>query len=105
MSKATYANKLPRDLAKDLAVVGEQIRLARLRRNLSMEQVGERAQCSIPTLTRVEKGVSTVTIGTYMRVLYVLGLNRDILHLAQEDPLGRALQDSKLPYRERATKK
>ena len=105
MSKTTFANKLPRDLAKDLALVGEQVRLARLRRDLSLEQVAERAQCSIPTLTKVEKGVATVSIGTYLRVLYVLGLHKDILHLAQEDPLGRMLQDAKLSHRERATKK
>jgi len=105
MSKSTYANKLPRELAKDMALVGEQIRLARLRRNLSMEQVAERAQCSIPTLTKVEKGIATVSVGTYLRVLYVLGLHKDILSLAQEDPLGRALQDARLPHRERATKK
>lgn len=105
MSKSTFANKLPRDLGKDLALVGEQLRLARLRRDLSMEQVAERAMCSIPTLTKVEKGVPTVAIGTYLRVLYVLGLNKDILGLAREDPLGRTLQDAKLPHRERATKK
>lgn len=105
MSKSTFANKLPRELAKDLSLVGEQIRLARLRRDLSLEQVVERAQCSIPTLTKVEKGGATVAIGTYLRVLYVLGLHKDILHLAQEDPLGRMLQDAKLPHRMRATKK
>jgi len=105
MSKSTFSNKLPRELAKDLAVMGEQIRLARLRRDLSLEQVAERAQCSIPTLTKVEKGASTVAIGTYLRVLYILGLHKDILLLAQEDPLGRILQDAKLPRRKRATKK
>ncbi len=105
MSKSTFANKLPRELSKDLALVGEQIRLARLRRDLSLEQVAERAQCSIPTLTKVEKGGSTVAIGTYLRVLYVLGLHKDILYLAQQDPLGRTLQDIKLPHRERASKK
>ena len=105
MSKATFYNKLPRQLAKDLELTGEQIRLARLRRNLSMEQVAERAQCSIPTLTKVEKGVSTVAIGTYLRVLYVLGLHQDILLIAKDDPLGRSIQDINLPHRERATKK
>lgn len=105
MSRSTYANKLPRDLARDLMQVGEQIRLARLRRNLSMMQVAERAMCSIPTLTKLEKGAPNVAIGTYLRVLYVLGLNGDILIIAQNDPLGRAIQDSHLPHRERASKK
>jgi transcriptional regulator with XRE-family HTH domain len=85
--------------------VGEQIRLARLRRDLSMAQVAERAMCSIPTLTKLEKGAPNVAIGIYLRVLYVLGLNGDILLLAKEDPLGRALQDARLPHRERASKK
>jgi hypothetical protein len=53
----------------------------------------------------VEKGGATVAIDTYLRVLYVLGLHKDILHLAQEDPLGRMLQDAKLPHRMSATKK
>ncbi|MBO6095776.1 MAG: helix-turn-helix domain-containing protein [Bacteroidales bacterium] len=105
MTKATFSNKLPGQLAKDMALTGEQIRLARLRRNLSMEQVAERAQCSIPTLTKVEKGVATVAIGTYLRVLYVLGLNQDILLIAKDDPLGRSIQDINLPHRERASKK
>lgn len=105
MSKSTFSNKLPRQLAKDLELTGEQIRLARLRRNLSMEQVAERAQCSIPTLTKVEKGVATVAIGTYLRVLYVLGLNQDILLIAKDDPLGRSIQDINLPHRKRAARK
>ena len=105
MAKSTFSNKLPRKLAQDLALTGEQLRLARLRRDLSLEQVAERAQCSVPTLTKVEKGVPTVAIGTYLRVLYVLGLNEDILLLAREDPLGRTLQDLQLPHRQRASKK
>ena len=105
MSKFTYASRLPRELERDLFQVGEQIKLARLRRDLSMAQVAERAMCSIPTLTKVEKGASNVAIGTYLRVLYVLGLNSDILVIAQTDPLGRVIQDSHLPHRERASKK
>ena len=105
MVKSTFSSKLPRKLAQDLALTGEQLRLARLRRDLSLEQVAERAQCSVPTLTKVEKGVPTVAIGTYLRVLYVLGLNEDILLLAREDPLGRTLQDLQLPHRQRASKK
>ncbi|MBR6001468.1 MAG: helix-turn-helix transcriptional regulator [Bacteroidales bacterium] len=105
MSRSTYANKLPRDLARDMVQVGEQIRLARLRRDLSLAQVAERAMCSIPTLTKLEKGAPNVAIGIYLRVLYVLGLNGDILLLAKDDPLGRALQDARLPHRERASKK
>lgn len=86
-------------------IVGEQIRLARLRRNLSIAQVAEHATCSPLTVSRIEKGVPTVAIGIYLRVLYALQLDDDILLLAKEDAMGKALQDLNLKKRERASKK
>ena len=97
--------KLPRKLEQKMQVVGEQIRLARLRRNLSVAQVAERATCSPLTVSRIEKGAPTVAIGIYLRVLYALQLDEDILYLAKDDELGRTLQDMNLPQRERASKK
>ncbi len=72
MTKNTMANKLPRKLIQKMEIVGEQIKLARLRRNLSMAQVAERATCSEVTLCKVEKGLPTVSIGIFLRVLYAL---------------------------------
>ena len=88
-----------------MQVVGEQIKFARLRRNLSVAQVAERATCSPLTVSRIEKGAPTVAIGIYLRVLYALQLDDDILSLAKDDELGRTLQDMNLPQRERASKK
>lgn len=105
MAKNTMGTKLPRKLTEKMQIVGEQIRLARLRRNLSMAQVAERATCSELTLSRVEKGFPTVSIGIYLRVLYALQLDDDILLIAKEDTIGRGLQDLQLKRRERATKK
>lgn len=42
MTKNTMGTKLSRKLVQKMAIVGEQIKLARLRRNLSMAQVAER---------------------------------------------------------------
>ena len=97
--------KMPRKLEQKMRTVGGQIRLARLRRNLSVAQVAERATCSPMTIARVEKGTPTVSIGIYLRVLYALQLDDDILLLAQKDEMGRALQDLALKHRERASKK
>ena len=97
--------KLPRKLDQKMQIVGEQIKLARLRRNLSVAQVAERATCSPLTVSRIEKGAPTVAIGIYLRVLYALQLDDDILSLAKDDELGRVLQDMNLPQRERASKK
>lgn len=105
MAKNTMGTKLPRKLEQKMQTVGEQIRLARLRRNLSVAQVAERATCSPLTVARIEKGAPTVAIGIYLRVLYALQLDDDILRLAQEDPLGKALQDLSLKTRLRASKK
>lgn len=41
----------------------------------------------------MEKGDSTIAIGTYLRALRVLGLDNDIDQLAADDELGRKLQD------------
>ena len=105
MAKNTMGTILPRKLTEKMQIVGEQIKLARLRRNLSMAQVAERATCSELTLSRVEKGLPTVSIGIYLRVLYALQLDDDILPIAKEDPIGRGLQDLQLKHRERASKK
>ena len=105
MTKSTMGTKLPRKLEQKMLVVGEQIKLARLRRNLSVAQVAERATCSQLTVSRIEKGASTVAIGIYLRVLYALQLDDDILSLAKDDELGRALQDMNFSPRKRASKK
>ena len=94
--------KLPRKLEQKMQIVGEQVRL---RRNLSIAQVAERATCSPLTVSRIEKGTPTVAIGIYLRVLYALQLDDDILLLAKEDAMGKALQDLSLKQRERASKK
>lgn len=54
---------------------------------------------------KIEKGDEGVAIGLYFRTLVVLGLDKDLLLVAKDDTLGRALQDAKIAPRERATKK
>ena len=78
---------------RELAELGENIKLARLRRKLTAGQVAERANVSRMTLWHVENGSPGVAIGTYFRVLFVLGLEKDMLKIASDDPLGRKLQD------------
>lgn len=90
---------------KILETVGEQLKLARLRRKFSSEAVAERAGISRPTLSSIEKGLSSVSIGNYLNVLKVLGLEKDFLLLAKDDQLGRKLQDAGLSIKERAPKK
>ncbi len=88
-----------------LQTLGENIRLARLRRDLSSEQVAERAGISRNTLIKIERGDEGVAIGMYFRVLIVLGLQNDLLIIARDDVLGRKLQDIGLTTPRRASKK
>lgn len=92
-------------LERLLKQMGEQIKLARLRRKLSTEQVAERAGVSRRTLYSVERGKSSVSVGIYLRVLNVLNLENDILKIAEDDVLGRKLQDIGLQPKERAPKR
>ena len=91
---------------KILETMGEQIKMARLRRKLSAGLVAERAGISRATLWAVEKGSPSVAIGIYAAVLHSLnGMDKDLLLVAKDDELGRKLQDLELPIRKRAPQK
>ena len=89
-----------------LETMGEQIKMARLRRKISAELIAERAGISRATLWAVEKGSPSVSVGIYAAVLHALnGLDKDLLLVAKDDELGRKLQDLDLPTRKRAPQK
>jgi len=96
---------MPIRLTKILSIMGEDIKLARLRRKLSAEQVAERAGISRPTLWQIERGLPSVSMGYYAMVLFVLGLENNFETLAANDEVGRKLQDAQLLTKKRAPKK
>ena len=81
---------------KILELVGENIRLARKRRKLTLAQVAERANIHSDTLSKIEKGNPSVSMGAYFNVLRVFSLENDFLKLASDDEFGRKLQDLEL---------
>jgi transcriptional regulator with XRE-family HTH domain len=87
---------------KVLAIMGENIKLARLRRKYTTQRVADRADISRPTLLSIEKGNPNVSIGACAKVLFVLGLGKNIQEVAGDDELGRKLQDERLLKKKRA---
>jgi transcriptional regulator with XRE-family HTH domain len=83
-------------IEKQMRALGLRLKVARLRRRISTILFAERMGVSRDTLNRLEKGDATIALGTYMRALRALGLDRDMDIVAQDDKLGRALQDQNL---------
>lgn len=104
MKKASY-NIVPatEEILKNM---GEQIKLARLRRNLSAALVAERAGISRASLWKVESGNPAVAIGIYAAVLHALGgMDSDLELVARDDKMGRQMQDLNLITRKRASRR
>ncbi|MGQ0710278.1 MAG: helix-turn-helix domain-containing protein [Rhodoferax sp.] len=99
MAKTT-APLLPATAAL-LAQLGERLRAARLRRQLSAKHMAERAGMSVMTLRHLEHGGAGVTLGAYVAVMQVLGIEQDLGLLGKDDPVGRGVQDTRLPQRVR----
>lgn len=104
MRKAAYNIVPPTE--NILKTMGEQIKLVRLRRDLSAELVAERAGISRASLWKVESGSPAVAIGIYAAVLHALGnLDKDLLLVAKDDEMGRQMQDLNLMTRKRASRR
>ena len=90
---------------KILETMGEQIKLARLRRQLSVELVAERAGISRATLWNVENGSPSVAIGIYAAVLHALNnMDKYLLLVAKDDEFGKKMQDMNMQVKKRAPK-
>jgi len=96
MGKNTLGKMMPRVLTQHLQLMGEQIMLARKRRHLSMQDIADRATVTRLTVSKVEHGDPTVSMGIYARILFALNLEKDITLIAADDNLGRQLQDAEL---------
>lgn len=86
-----------------MAALGDRMRAARLRREMTAVDFARRVGVSRDTLSRLESGDDSIALGTYVRALRVLGLDGDLDALARDDELGRKLQDLRLPTKRSRT--
>jgi transcriptional regulator with XRE-family HTH domain len=98
MSKKTH---LPIPVHKVLRRLGKNISDARRRRRITMELMSERCGFSRLTLSKIEKGESSVSMGAYASALFVLGMSEHLRRVADasHDIVGRELEEENLPKR------
>ena len=97
-------NGVTYDTEHILGKLGERIKKARLRRNISVRLLEEQAGVGRCTILRIERGMPTVSIGAYMAVLSALGLEKDLNRIALDEE-GKQRCGGELIPRERARKK
>lgn len=98
MRKKTY---LPIPLQKALRKLGKDISDARRRRRIAVKLMSERAGFSRVTLSKIEKGDPSVSMGSYASALFVLGMSDRLAQVADasHDIVGRELENESLPQR------
>lgn len=81
---------------KALEIMGENIKLARLRRKITEQMMCERADITLEMLHQIENGNPELRLGYYLNVLRAVGLEQSLFDVAKDDVLGRKLQDIEL---------
>jgi transcriptional regulator with XRE-family HTH domain len=86
--------------------LGGQIAVARKRRRLTQVELAQKAGLSFLTVIRIEKGSPTTELGSYVRVLWAMGLEQAVSTIAapQLDEVGQTLERARLPKRVRRKK-
>ena len=103
----TDKTKLPIPVQKALRKLGQDINDSRRRRRIQLTLMADRTGLSKATLSKIEKGDPSVSLGGYALVLFVLGLTEQLENLvdANHDLIGRRLEEDNLPKRIRLPSK
>ncbi|MCP3872767.1 MAG: helix-turn-helix domain-containing protein [Desulfobacteraceae bacterium] len=86
MTKRSQSKKsIPKQIETLIEKLGSNIQIARKRRKMTQKELAARAFCSIPTINRLEKGDSGVSLNILAQVLWVLGLQTQLLKVADPE--------------------
>lgn len=89
---------------RSLKKIGLSIKNARKRRGITAALMAERLGITRGTLAKLEKGHPGVSIETFLTALMVFDRLDEVVGVIENDPLGVALMDQKLPERVRIKK-
>ena len=96
----------PRKAKEALAQLGEQIRMARKRRQWTIAELAKKISVSSPTIIALEKGEPTVSVGVLVSTLWTLGLETELLNLANPNDIeGIKMMNTRLPKKIRTRKR
>lgn len=93
------------DTLNALEKLGARIHRARLRRNISVKNLVEKAGISESTFYAIEIGAYTVSIGAYVAVFAVLEMEQDIEMVAVDEAGKRKYPRQSFKQRERVSRK
>lgn len=95
--------QLPREVIMQLEELGQRVRTARIRRRMSTEELAQACDIGRRTLYRLENGEPGVAMGTFMSVLWTLGLLDTVSGVANpdSDEHGKILEAAIRPQRVR----
>src|SRR5258705_5406615 len=98
---------LPGQTTDRINDLGYRLRLARIRRGMSIAEVAARAGINRNTLNALELGKPGVALGAYVTVLWTLGLDKTLDGVAHPDAdiHGKTLEASRMPARVRKSQK
>lgn len=104
--KAKVDYKLFIDTVNQMKTLGSNIRTARKRRKMTLQEVAERLGISYQVVCKIEKGEPSVSMGAYMLALWLFDLSAQAVDATRPDAdlTGKRLDLARLPERVRTKK-
>jgi len=98
---------IPDEATQRVRELGFRVRLARIRRGISIAELAAKAGINRNTLNALELGKPGVALGVYVTVLWTLGLDKTLDGIAHPDAdiHGKTLEASRRPTRVRKAQK
>lgn len=73
MSKnSLHQETLPQPAIEALCQLGDNLKVARLKREITLQEWAKRMNVSIPTLVRMERGDPSVGVGVYVTAMWLV---------------------------------